>query len=153
MAGDDDDDALSWGDERDATHVESPLAAAQKVQRASRAERRTLADAAAADPDVEPLPTSSVLLVVLGVLGGIYLLYTVGWIITVQHTRTTAAPPLEEIALGVKKVLAIAVAAFWFGATLWLTRRHRPVVRVIWLAIGALVLVPWPFVFGIANVP
>lgn len=152
VADEDDDEALSWGADRDATHIESPFARPARAPRPSRADRREATTNTAATREDEPAgaaPIGSALLVILGILGGVYLLYTVGWIITVTRTVTTDAPSLELFALAVKKGLAIMASALWFAVALWLTRGRRPVVRVGWLVIGAIVLVPWPFVFGI----
>lgn len=158
MSADEDDEALSWAGDRDATHVDSPLA--PKPAKVPRQRRQTVgsdstgSDVAAEVPGGEALPagTSAALLVTMGILAGIYLLYTVGWVITVQHTRTTAAPPLEEAALIVKEYCAILVSPLWFAATLLLTRNHSSTRRLVWLVIGAIILVPWPFVFGISHV-
>jgi hypothetical protein len=37
-------------------------------------------------------------------------------------------------------------APLWFAATLTLTKGHRPLVRVGWLALGLAVVLPWPLV-------
>lgn len=45
--------------------------------------------------------------------------------------------------------LTILAAPLWFAAVLTLTRDHRPLVRVGWLALGLGVLIPWPFVLDL----
>lgn len=156
-ADDEDDEALTWAGGRDPSHYETPEAKAPKLPRRGKRAESGAQDASepdAADGDGSDLPpvTSSAVLVSMGILGGIYLLYTVGWIITVQHAGSLAATPLEHVAVTLKEFLAIAAPALWFAATLFLTRGRRPLIRLVWLVIGALALIPWPFVFGIANV-
>ena len=171
MTRDEDDEALSWAGDRDATHVDTPLRAKVAKARTSRQASGSRgsrggeangnpasdsdAEAANSESDVaEALapPTSAALLVTIGILAGIYLLYTIGWVITVQHSGTLAVTPLEQIAITLKEYLAIAACTLWFAAVYYLTRGRTPIVRLVWLAIGAVVLIPWPFVLGIANV-
>lgn len=136
-----DDEALSWaGDETQAP--EKPRRAADPVD-------VIVADEpAGAAQDAQPVAerSSSVLLVASGVLGGVYLLFTIGWVLSGQ-----TAPALEGLSYVMYVLgqwLAIAAPALWFGATLLLTR-HRPApVKLLWLVIGMLLLVPWPFILN-----
>jgi hypothetical protein len=178
MTGDRDDDPLSWGDEGDPTYVDAPdqvgVTKPSAAPRRSLAERRTQARsdrraAAAGDTETDPnttvdptaaphnttetehdLPpvTSSALLVTLGILGGIYLLYTVGWTVSLQRTDTIPVDALDVIMARLREYLAIAAPALWFGATLALTRKRRPIVRLLWLLLGVVLLVPLPFILG-----
>ena len=75
-----------------------------------------------------------------------YLLFTVGWIFSVQQLSSGATALFAEVLWQFGEFLAILAAPFWFATTLSLTREHRPLVRVGWLALGLGVLVPWPFV-------
>jgi hypothetical protein len=152
VSGDDDDEALTWAGGRDPSHYETPAAKPVKPSKLSKQPDAVAGENAGAGDETALAPvTSGALLVTLGVLAGIYLLYTVGWIITVQHTAYLATSVLDQLAITLKEWFAIAAPALWFAATLFLTRGRRPVVRLLWLVIGALVLVPWPFVLGIAN--
>jgi hypothetical protein len=154
VSEDEDDEALSWAGGRDPSHYETPVAKEPKPPRASRRGRPTdtTADSDPAETsDLSPV-TSGALLVTMGILAGVYLLYTVGWVVTVQHAGTLAVTPLEQLAFTVSEYLAIAAPALWFAAAIYLTRGQRPVVRLVWLVIGAVALIPWPFVFGIQNV-
>lgn len=90
---------------------------------------------------------SSVLLVVLGVLGGIYLLYTVGWAVTAVRHAGAVAQGGMQIAGEVERWMATVASPLWFFAVLYLSRGHRT-ARVIWLIAGALILAPWPFIMG-----
>lgn len=130
MSRDPDDDALSWGDESDPTHVDAP------------AETRE-----ASDRQDGPA-TSSTMLVVYGIFGGAYLLYVVGWVIAVQRDTYTQASMFAEIMYQFGEFLAIASPAVWFGAVLLLTRDSRAVARVSWLLAGLLLVAPWPFILG-----
>ncbi len=130
MTRDPDDEALSWGDEFDPTHVDAP------------AEERV-----PVEPSDAP-STSSTLLVVYGILAGAYLLFIVGWIIAVQRDTFTQASLFAEIMYQFGEFLAIASPAIWFGAVLLLTRGGRALTRVLWLLGGLVLLAPWPFILG-----
>lgn len=130
MSRDPDDDALSWGDERDPTHVDAPAEAPR-----------------AADPGGAPT-TSSTMLVVYGIFGGAYLLYVLGWILAVQRDTYVQASLFAEIMYQFGEFLAIASPAVWLGAVLLLTRDSRAVTRVLWLLAGLLLVAPWPFILG-----
>ena len=120
-----DDDALRWDDADDATHVD---AAHNPV---------TVRERPARDDDG---PLGSGPLIGFGVLGGLYLLYTVAWLIS----ASTLA--VADAASAVMRVLAITAPALWFVATLWLGQSSRNRTKFVWLVIGAVVLVPWPFI-------
>jgi hypothetical protein len=123
-----DDDALSWaGDERDAAAIAPPK------EREPRS------------PDTLPAP----LLITYGIIAGLYLIYTLGWIITITRSSTTLPNLLGEIMFQLGEFLAIASPALWFVAVLTLTRGRKPVVRLVWLLLGLLVVVPWPFLLGV----
>ena len=131
-----DDDALTWGTERDATHVESaveaPVADDQEL-------------------DDEPAPTSSVLLVVYGIFAGVFLLYVVGWIIAVQSIDVGAAGALALVLDRFAQFLAFLSPVIWFFGVLLLVPNTRARARVLWLALGVIVLAPWPFVLGFGS--
>jgi hypothetical protein len=127
-----DHDALSWGDEKDPTHIDAPA----KVR-----------DSAEAAPTVAPA-TSSTMLVVYGIFGGAYLLYVVGWIVAVQRDTITMPTLFAEIMYQFGEFLAIASPALWIGAVLLLTAERKPIVRLLWLVLGLLVVAPWPFILG-----
>lgn len=124
-----DDDALSWGDENDATHVD---AQAPIAVRASGREPRQ-SDGSGA-------------LVGFGVLGGIYLLYTVAWLISASVLSLDTGSTVTVVASEAMRVLAIMAPAFWFVATLWLGQGARNRTKFVWLVVGAVVLIPWPFI-------
>ena len=92
------------------------------------------------------------LLVSYGILAGAYLLYTVGWIASVQRynaTVVTSSEPLNAFMFGLGQILAILAPALWFAATLLLTRGRKPVIRLLVLLVGLAAVVPWPFALGV----
>ncbi|MBC7725536.1 MAG: hypothetical protein H7146_12470 [Burkholderiaceae bacterium] len=136
MTSDRDDDALSWGGEaEDPSYLDGPAAAAD--------------DAPAI---VEALPAtsalSSVLLVTYGILGGVYLLYSVGWIISIQRDTFTASNLFFEIMYQLGEFLAIAAPVLWIFLAFLLTRDRRAVLRLAWLVGGIVLLAPWPFILS-----
>lgn len=94
------------------------------------------------DPD---LAFSNAGLLGLGVLAGVYLLYTIGW-----FAGAGRIAPVAPVLLGgdmhfeLLKWMAIAAPFIWFVATFVLTRHSRAWKRFAWLIAGALLLVPWP---------
>lgn len=132
MHSDPDDDALSWGDESDPTHVDAPAEVRQRAE---------------ANPLVAPA-TSSTMLVVYAIFGGAYLLYVVGWILAVQRDTITLPTLLAEIMYQFGEFLAIASPALWIGAVLLLTSGRKLIIRLLWLVLGLLVVAPWPFILG-----
>jgi hypothetical protein len=96
-------------------------------------------------------------LVVLGVLGGIALLETLGWIRSVTGVvlASTISPgngtAVELVAFGVNvlgRVAAVLAAPLWFAVVAW--RVRAPLQRTAWLLVGALVLLPWPALLHLA---
>jgi hypothetical protein len=153
VSGDDDEEALSWAGGRDPSHYETPEAQIVKPSKRSQASKPSQASNTVnpdgSDDESEDRPTmSSIVLVCLGILGGIYVLYTVGWFVSWQRLIYADPDALELAAFHVQQVLAILAAPLWFGATIFFTRKRRPAVRLLWLVIGALALVPWSFTFG-----
>jgi hypothetical protein len=105
------------------------------------------ADRDLADAEAETEPLSSAGLIAFGVFGGIFLLYTVGWLVTYIRNPTDPSG-LAGIVQNAQNVLAIAAPPLWFIVTLLLGARRRVPVRITWLAIGVVVLLPWPFLTG-----
>ena len=129
-----DDEALSWAGDDDHTHVAAQANAAGPV--------------VAEYPEDAAPRTSSLLLIVYGVLAGVYLLYTVGWITSVTRTTLPVYDLLSGIMYQFGQFLAIASPALWFTAAVLLTRDRTPVVRLLWVVLGLVVVAPWPFLLG-----
>ena len=108
------------------------------------------ADAADAEPtDVVVVTSNPVRLVGTGVFAGIFLGYTVGWILSVQAIGSGATDLFGEIMWQFGEFLAIVAAALWFSSTTYLTRECTTRFRFGWLALGVLLLFPWPIVWGL----
>ncbi|MBF4568820.1 hypothetical protein ITJ57_08555 [Plantibacter sp. VKM Ac-2880] len=109
------------------------------------------ADRTSAGPVVaEREQMSSVMLVTLGIFGGVFLLYSVGWLISAF--RPDAAPPSDAVGrfmFDLGQGLAVAAGPVWMAATLWLTRGGKPLVRIAMLLLGVLLILPWPFLRGV----
>jgi hypothetical protein len=156
----DEDDALHWDGDDDAKAVlpqgwHAKGKGADRVVSASPDDTgRSRDEGGAGDEgrshagaDAEPEALGNAGLIGLGVLGGVYLLFTIGWVVgglRLQHE--TSVMGLEGPAASVPAVwLAVLAPAIWFVTTLWLTRRSRTWLRFVWLVAGAVLLVPWPF--------
>ncbi|GAA2749240.1 hypothetical protein [Amnibacterium kyonggiense] len=90
-------------------------------------------------------------LLVLGVLGGVAVLETAFWIRSAFDLQIAASvstgggTPVELIAFVLNvagRVLAVLAPVVWFVLVLW--RVRVPSRRLALLALGALLLVPWP---------
>jgi len=86
-----------------------------------------------------------------GLLAGVYLAYSVGWILSIGTLPLTGATVLIEVMYQFGEFLAIIACALWFGTVMALTRGGRPAVRIGWLALGTLVLIPWPLLIGVLS--
>jgi hypothetical protein len=135
-----DDEALSWaGDDRlQAGGTRGPRPARVRARR---------------DPSA---PQGGLALVLLGVLGGIALLETLGWIRSVTSATMAATisggtgDPVSAAGYAINvigRVAAVAAAPLWFVLAAW--RIRTPSRRLAWLVLGAVVLVPWPALLGL----
>jgi hypothetical protein len=128
-----DDDALTWdGGETDPTHVDSAVV-------------ETPDD----EPDDSEPGMSSALLVTLGVFGGAFLLFIVGWIIAVQRATVPTTNSFFAFMYVLGEILAIVSPAAWFFGVLILTRNRRTSFRLLWMLLGVVILAPWPFILAI----
>ncbi|MFJ4045028.1 hypothetical protein ACIPV2_04690 [Microbacterium sp. NPDC089987] len=161
MNSDPEDDALSWeGD--DALEARRP--GPRREQAPDVAHERSATQRPAdgevvagivpgtADPardtdiDDEPQGIGTATLVLLGIFGGVYLLYTIGWAIGGVGMQAKAMFMLPAPLYLASMWIAVLAPALWFTATLMLTRGGRDWVRISALVVGAALLVPWPFV-------
>ncbi|CAN5242398.1 hypothetical protein BH11ACT4_BH11ACT4_14920 [soil metagenome] len=151
MTADPDEDALTWGDD-DPSHVAGPAPAVHKPAESKTAEPKTAEPKTelVVDPAARPA-TSSLQLVTYGVLAGAYLIYTIGWVVSVQRlnaAQVTSSEVLNAIMFGLGEILAMASPAIWFGAAFLLTRGRKQIVRLLWILAGLVAVLPWPFVLG-----
>lgn len=98
------------------------------------------------DETEEPAGLSTVMLLTLGVIGGIYLLYSVGWVVGGLRLQPLASFFVVDAMFLPWFVLAVAAPALWFLAVWVLTRGRASWIRISALILGVILLVPWPFV-------
>ena len=101
------------------------------------------ADGAAA---AEKTPMGNVELIVLGVLGGVYALFAIGWLIGGLRLQGWRPFLVTDAMYQGSLWLAVLAPVLWFATVFLLTRAARTWVRFAWLAAGVVLLVPWPFV-------
>jgi hypothetical protein len=130
---DSDDEGLTWGGETDPTHVDALVEQPQPEK-----------------PE-QPAGISSPLLVTYGVFGGVFLLFTVGWIIAVQRDTVAIADPFFDVMYRLGEVLAIASPAAWFVGVLVVARDRPAWARILWLLLGVALLAPWPFILVVGR--
>jgi hypothetical protein len=147
----DNDAALRWDDGDDASYDLGPAPGDER-------EPKTFA---ASEPDearATPVDRKrSVSLVATGVFGGVYLMYTAGWLIgglrvsqSIFESLTLAGAGILELnAYRFAEFLALIAAPLWFVAVIVLTSATTVLQRFGWLALGLLILAPWPFLVGL----
>ncbi|KIU03669.1 hypothetical protein [Frigoribacterium sp. MEB024] len=154
-AGGDPDDALTWGDEADSSHVEGPT----PTGRPRRGRRFDSTDdelgvdlddesGDADDVDDGPAVMSSASLVVHGVLGGVFLLWAAGWIVAVGDFTNPFTDAISSLMWNLGELFAVAAPIAWFVAVIVLVPVDRTGRRLAWMALGALLVAPWPLVIG-----
>jgi hypothetical protein len=154
MPHESDDEALTWaGDDEPA--LDKPAGqsapAAPPTPRVARGWKVVGQPGSVATPADESTrrQMGSVELVVHGILGGVYLLYVIGWLIAAQRDAAAPADIVGGALYAVGLWLAVLAPALWFGTVLWLTRRAASSRnRLIFLTLGVVVLIPVPFLVG-----
>lgn len=141
MARDPDDDALRWEGDDDPTLAPGWKAVGTPVPFASSPDG--VDTEAASDTDAST-QAGSAELVLLGVLGGVYLLYSIGWLIVAITAPPQLADPVAQFMFSLGRWFAVAAPGLWFAAVLWLASEHRH-SRLTWLIAGAVLLAPVPF--------
>lgn len=157
MTADRREDALDWGDPDDPSWVD-PGAPRSEPGAGAALEHDGAADHAAVAGGAHEASAASTadrrraaIAAATGVLGGVYLAYSVGWILAVGTLQLQGATLLIEVMYQFGEFLAIIACALWFGTVMALTRGGRPAVRIGWLALGTLVLIPWPLLIGVLS--
>lgn len=140
-ARDSDDDALRWQGDDDPTLAPGWKTVGTPVPLTGATD--DVETEAAGEPDAAKQPSSAEL-VMLGVLGGVYLLYSIGWLIDATTAPPQLADPVAQFMHSLGRWFAVAAPALWFATALWLATEHRR-ARLIWLIAGAVLLVPVPF--------
>ncbi|MFJ4252802.1 hypothetical protein [Microbacterium sp. NPDC090003] len=153
----DSDDALNWDGDDDASLARPAPVKREKIADGNPApvvEDRT---AVPVDDSVETshdraeegeerAPLSTAMLLTTGVVGGVYLLYSIGWVVGGLRLKPLANFFVADEMFLPWFVLAVAAPALWFLATWVLTRGRASWVRASLLLLGVVLLVPWPFV-------
>ena len=142
MVEPDDDAALAWAGDEQPVRPPQPVPVAPEERPVEPVE--TSPDAKAQMP--------APLLVTYGIIAGAYLLYTVGWVVSVQRynaTIVTSPEPLNAFMFGLGQILAMVAPALWFAASLLLTRGRKPIIRLLVLLAGLVATLPWPFILGV----
>jgi hypothetical protein len=155
MTRDQDDDALRWEGDDDPTlspgwkRVGNAVSAtdASSEHTASSDVGEAAAETADGEAPAERRQTGSAELLILGVLAGVYLLYTVGWLLTAVRTDAPGTSLVADAMYTLGLWLAVLAPALWFGLAYAVV--SRPSRRLLWLVVGAVVLMPLPFVLGV----
>ena len=140
MARDSDDDALRWEGDDDPTLAPGWKTVGKAVPLE---DQPTASEPDAEHTDAAKQPGSAEL-VLLGVLGGVYLIYSIGWLISATVAPPELVDPVAQFMYSLGRWLAVAAPALWFATVLWLGAEHRR-ARLLWLLAGAVLLVPVPF--------
>lgn len=147
----DDDDALHWAGDEARGQSAPRLRGADDADPHLVATTDADADAAAIAEPVRRAPAATAFLVATGVFAGLYLAVVVGWILSVQLLSYPGIDLAGEIMWQFAEFLAMVSAALWFAAVVSLTPdgdARRGLKRFVWLAVGLLLLAPWPFLLG-----
>ena len=144
------DDALSWEGDDDPTldTTAAPRALPDgytAVGRGSDEVGRIAADGSVTMPG-ERRSMGNATLIGLGVLGGIYLLYAVGWIIGGLRLQGAAQYLVTDVMYQGSLWLAVLSPLIWFATVYLLSVGSKPWVRFAWTIAGVVLLLPWPFV-------
>ena len=146
-----DDDALGWAGDDDPTLVSgsptTPEPAHAPAANLPEGWAVTGSPGGYVDAPEEKAPMSSTALVGLGILAGVYLLYTIGWFIGVGRIDNPLTDPLAQFMFSLGTWLAVAAPLVWFASAYWLTR-GKPRLRWTWLVLGVVLLAPLPFIAG-----
>lgn len=155
MVTEPDDDALRWAGDTDPT-LHAPGATghtrpAEEPGRADGGSRPRSLETPTGPAGAASAPAGSFALVGMGILAGIYFLYTVGWFISASRVGTPLPDPVAAFMFSLGAWLAVAAPLIWFAAAVWLTS-DRPRLRAAWLIAGAVLLAPVPVILGVGGV-
>lgn len=149
------DDALSWEGDEDLATKSAPQPPSPALPEGWNALGKDSETVGRLDEDGEIIAPASEdehrglstpMLLFVGIIGGVYLLYTVGWIIGGVTLQGSALFLVSSVMYQVAVWAAVLAPALWFAAVWMLTRRSAGWIRVLALLVGVALLVPWPFV-------
>ena len=147
-----DDDALSWDGDDDPTLDTGAPASAAKPGAGTSTPQPDAATAPPSNSEAAPptaeerAPMGNAMLITIGVLAGFYAIFTVGWVIGGLRLRDAAHYAVADVAFQGPLWLSVLAPALWFSTVYLLTRGTESWMRLMWLVVGAILLVPWPFV-------
>jgi hypothetical protein len=139
------EDALSWAGDDDRLTTGSPLSAKRDAGGASSVKKSKPTKNAPENSD-QPSGLSSAALIGFGIFAGIYLLFSVAWLITALRNPTQIADALGNAMFQFGLWLSVAAPAIWFGAVLYVGKNKKVATRLLFLLLGVVVLIPWPYV-------
>jgi len=150
MAPGRDDDALAWDGDDDPTLDLGTTSKAlpdgyTAVGKGSEEVGRVHADGSVTMPG-DRVPMGNAVLISLGILGGVYLIYAIGWLIGGLRLQGRAQYLVTDIMYQGSLWLAVLAPLLWFATVFLLTLRAKPLIRFAWLIGGVVLLLPWPFV-------
>ena len=141
------DDALSWAGDEDRLNTGSPLSAQRDASGASSVKKqRKQGTQEAAETEQPDTGLSSAALIGFGIFAGIYLLFSVAWLITALRNPTQIADALGNAMFQFGLWLSVAAPAIWFGAVLYLGKNKKVSTRLLYLLVGVAIFIPWPYV-------
>lgn len=144
----DDDAALRWDDVDDPSWVEAQTAAHDADAEVD-AGGDAAPDGDGRDPAASrPTRASAAMTLVTAAGAVVYLAYAIAWIVGAASLPLSGPTLVLEVLYQFAEFLAIIASPLWFVATLLLTA-GRVGRRAGWLALGTLVLLPWPVVLGV----
>ncbi|MBK5239212.1 MAG: hypothetical protein JJE28_08930 [Actinomycetales bacterium] len=144
-----DEEALAWAGDNDERLTTGSTS--QSPVRKRRASPLSSPDVSVQQPVEEsgendaPGGLSSREGIMLGVLGGFYLLFTAAWIVTALRNPVQIADPLGSFMFIMGLWMAALAPAAWFSAALVFGRRRSFLWRFAMLALGAVLVIPWPY--------
>lgn len=142
----DPDDALSWEGDEDPSPRSAALPRGWNALGKGSEKVGRIKDDGTVELPSEPQTLSTAMLLTLGIVGGIYLLYTIGWIIGGLGLQSNAMFLIPGVMYQVALWAAVLAPALWFAAVWILTRRSAAWIRILGFLGGVVLLVPWPFV-------
>ncbi len=88
--------------------------------------------------------------VLLAVFGGLYVVWTVSWVLAIVAAPTQQASSLlDAIMYQFGEFLAIVASPLWFGVVWWLSGGRSGRFRTLGLVVGLVLLVPLPLILPI----
>jgi hypothetical protein len=84
-------------------------------------------------------------LVVFGLFAGVYLLFSVAWLIIALNPPVAISDPVGSFMWVGSLWLATLGGVIWFLGTLALGASRSVAWRLLMLLVGAVILIPWPY--------